>query len=150
VNDCKPGGRVTTAEGYKGTITRIDRAWAYCYVRRDDNGKVVGYLYSLLRGEGSAAPDDKIVPGTYECVSVGGTATMYLRVTGPNTYEADMSTYDGKGKPGRFHVEPSKKVVFDSGPMVGFHAHALVGPAIGLKSSEKETFYTTRCELRRR
>lgn len=149
VNECVPGTRVETAEGYKGKITRIDRAWSYCYVLRDEDRKEVGYLYSLLRPEGSAAPDDNIVPGTYECVSSGGHVTMYMRVTGANTYEAGMSTFNGTGKPGRFHVEPSKRVVFDSGPMVGFHAHALVGPAIGLKSSESGTFYTTRCELRR-
>jgi hypothetical protein len=49
---CQIGLRVTTSDGHAGTITRVDRAWSYCYVRQDDTGREVSYLYSLLSSGG--------------------------------------------------------------------------------------------------
>src|SRR6266852_3788169 len=67
-NDCAVGKRVATGDGHKGKITRVDRAWSY-YALRDDTGKEVSYLYSLLSTEdSSAAKDDgKLVTGKHTC-----------------------------------------------------------------------------------
>jgi len=45
--DCVVGKRVSTNDGRKGTITRLDQAWSYCYVRFDDNGKEVSERFSV-------------------------------------------------------------------------------------------------------
>jgi hypothetical protein len=50
--DCVVGRRVSTNDGRKGVITRLDTAWSYCYVKFDDNGKESSFLYSLLNAEG--------------------------------------------------------------------------------------------------
>jgi preprotein translocase subunit YajC len=49
--DCSVGRRVVANGGRKGTITRVDTAWSYCYVKFDDTGKEEGMLYSLLNLE---------------------------------------------------------------------------------------------------
>src|SRR5437879_10625647 len=61
--DCVVGMRVVTSDQHKGKITRVDRAWSYCYVLQDDTGKEVSYLYSLLETEGPSTnkSDDKLV-----------------------------------------------------------------------------------------
>src|SRR6266567_1912737 len=69
--DCVVGKRVVTSDGHKGKITRVDRAWSYCYVLQDDTGKEVSYLYSLLETEGSGAQKDsnsnQLIIGKYNC-----------------------------------------------------------------------------------
>jgi len=37
--DCVIGKRVSTNDGHKGTITRLDVPWSYCFVRFDDDKK---------------------------------------------------------------------------------------------------------------
>ena len=139
--DCVVGKRVSTNDGRKGTITRLDTAWSYCYVRFDDNGKEVSYLYSLLNAEGGTAKDElKLVQGVYECVT-GNSTTMEMRITGSNTYSAPGGT-------GKFHIEPRGKIIFETGPLSQFHSMLLSGGRIGLNANGG-SFYPTSCELNR-
>jgi hypothetical protein len=135
--DCVVGQRVTTKDGQKGKITRVDRAWSYCYVLQDDNGKEVGYLYSLL--ETAAPTTDKLVIGNYNCWVGGEAAASGMRLTSASTYESD-------GKKGAYHLEPSGKIVFESGPFSGFNAKLLSGQRIGMNQSGG-TFYNLTCDL---
>jgi hypothetical protein len=141
-SDCTIGKRVSTSDGHKGKITRVDRAWSYCYVLQDDTGKEVSYLYSLLSSEDSstAKDDGKLVIGKYNC-SVGDPprgAFMGLRITGPSTYDSD-------GKPGKYHLEASGKIVFESGPFSTFHAKLLSGRRVGVNLTGG-TFYNMTCD----
>src|SRR5260370_40413042 len=90
--DCVVGKRVLTSDGHKGKITRVDRAWSYCYVLQDDTGKEVSYLYSLLETEGPSADKDnngQLVIGDYNCWVGSEGAASGLKVTGRSTYESD-------------------------------------------------------------
>lgn len=137
--DCAVGKRVSTNDGRKGTITRLDRDWSYCYVRFDDNGQEASYLYSLLNAEGRAPRDDlKLAKGPYECVSSGGHSLMNISITGAGSYSAP----EGSGK---FHIEPGGKIVFESGPLSQFSSMLLSGHRIGL-NTDGGTFYPTACE----
>ena len=138
--DCVVGMRVVTSDQHKGKITRVDRAWSYCYVLQDDTGKEVGYLYSLLETEGPSdnKSDDKVVIGKYTCWVGSEGAAAGLRVTGASTYESD-------GKKGTFRLEPSGKIVFESGPFSTFHAKLLSGRRIGLNLTGG-TFYNMTCD----
>lgn len=142
VKDCVPGKRVQTSDGHKGKITRIDQAWSYCYVLQDDTGKEVSYLYSLLQTEGTVAgKGNQLVPGVYECVADGHYTFMDMRITGANTYAS-------AGANGKFHIEPSGKMVFESGPLSKYFAKVLSGGRIGLNANG-DSFYATSCELNR-
>ena len=145
---CAPGMRVTTDDGHTGAITRVDRAWSYCYVRQDDTGKEVGYLYSLLssgggggRGGSSAGGGaGALTPGVYECFADGQYTFMDMRITGPGTYSA-------AGGPGRYHIEAGGRIVFESGSLAGYRSKLLAGGRIGLSTGD--SFYATSCELNR-
>ncbi|HLJ51128.1 MAG TPA: hypothetical protein VKU01_34205 [Bryobacteraceae bacterium] len=139
--DCVVGKRVSTNDGRKGTITRLDRAWSYCYVRFDDDSKEASFLYSLLNAEdGSAKRDDlQVRQGVYECVTGTHYTTMEMRVTGTNTYSAP-------GGSGKFHIEPSGKIVFETGPLTKFSSKLLSGGRIGL-NTDGGNFYGTSCEF---
>lgn len=50
---------------------------------------------------------------------------------------------------GRFHVEPSRKIVFETGPLVKATSKLLAGPAIGL-NLDGGSFYATTCELKKK
>ncbi len=140
--DCVVNKRVVTSDGHKGKITRVDRAWSYCYVLQDDTGKEVGYLYSLLETEDSKAQkddsNDKLVIGKYNCWVGNEGAAAGFRVTGPSTYESD-------GKKGKYHLEPSGKIVFKSGPFSTFHAKVLSGRRVGLNLTGG-MFYNMTCD----
>lgn len=150
--------RVSTHDGRKGAITRLDPAWKYCYVRFDDNGKETSFLYSLLNSEsGLDAKDRKLATGVYECVgggngdrvrngapniaprgfSVAGT----MRITGPDSYSFG-------GSPGRYHVESSGKIVFETGPLNMYFSKLVSGGRIALNQTGN-SFYETTCELNR-
>src|SRR5579862_4105195 len=64
--DCAVGKRVSTNDGRKGVITRLDTAWSYCYVKFDDDGKEASFIYSLLNSEGAPANSGSLALGTYE------------------------------------------------------------------------------------
>ncbi len=141
--DCAVGKRVSTNDGRKGTITRLDQAWSYCYVRFDDDGKEASLLYSLLNSEGNPGKRDdmKLTPGVYECVTGGQYTTMVMRVTGPDAYSAP-------GGAGKYHIETSGKIVFETGPLTKFSSRLLSGGRIGL-NTDGGMFYGTSCELNR-
>ena len=141
--DCVVGKRVFTAnDGRKGTITRLDQKWSYCYVRFDDNGKEVSFLYSLLSAEGGLDPKDlKLATGVYECIANGRNSAGQMRITGPNTY-----TF-GDG-PGKYHVETSGKIVFETGPLNKAYSKLVSGGRIALNMNG-DNFYGTTCELNR-
>jgi hypothetical protein len=141
--DCVVGKRVSTNnDGRKGTITRLDPAWSYCYVRFDDNGKEVSFLYSLLNAEGGLAPKDlKLASGVYECVGNGQTAAGTMRITGPDTYSFG-------GAAGKFHVETSGAIVFETGPLNKAYSKLVSGDRIALNANG-DRFYATTCELNR-
>jgi hypothetical protein len=139
--DCVVGKRVSTNDGRKGVITRLNPAWSYCFVRFDDNGKETSFLYSLLNSEDNTATSGNLTVGTYECVTGGRSTTMLLRITGPNTYSVS-------GSSGKVHMEPSGKIVFETGPMKEFSSKLLSGGRIGLNLNGG-AFYGTSCELNR-
>jgi hypothetical protein len=140
--DCAIGKRVVTSDGHKGKITKVDRAWSYCYVLQDDTGKEVGYLYSLLSTEetGSAQKDDnsKLIVGKYNCSVGNAGAVLGLRITGPSTYESD-------GKSGKYHLESSGNIVFETGPLSTFHSKLLSGRRVGINLTGG-TFYNMTCD----
>ena len=140
--DCAVGKRVSTNDGRRGTITRLDTAWSYCYVRFDD-GKEASFLYSLLNAEGGSAKPGgpALSPGVYECIASGRASVMDMRISGSNSY----SVPDGAGK---FHIEPGGKIVFESGPLKTFHSKLLSGGRIGL-NTDGGSFYSTACEPNR-
>lgn len=144
VNDCVVGKRVKLNNGQHGKITRIDRAWSYCYVLLDDTGKELSFLYSLISDEGSGssgggkAGNDKLVVGKYNCL-VGDQASGEMRITGPSTYEAE-------GKKGTYRLDAaSGKIVFESGPFSSYHAKRLDAGRIGMNLTGG-TFYNLTCE----
>lgn len=151
VQECTPGKRVVTSDGHNGTVTRIDRAWSYCYVRQDDTGKEVSYLYSLLNSAGDRvaqagggaqpAGDNQLAPGVYECFANGHYTFMDMRVTGPGAYEA-------AGQTGKYHIESSGKIVFETGSLKPYFSKLLSGHRIGLNTNG-DSFYATTCELNR-
>jgi hypothetical protein len=146
--DCAVGKRVATNGGRTGTITRLDREWSYCYVRFDDDGKEVSYLYSLLNGIGGGGAagaarttgEMKIQPGEYECITGENASTMTLRITGSDSYLVE-------GKSGKFRLEASGRIVFETGPMREFHSRLLEHARIGL-NLDGGSYYPTACEFR--
>jgi hypothetical protein len=140
--DCVVGKRVSTNDGRKGVITRLDPKWSYCYVRFDDNGKETSLLYSLLNSQDGPATSGNVAVGTYECVTGTHITTMILRITGANSYSVS-----GSGS-GTFHMGPAGKIVFDTGPLKTFFSKLLSGGRIGL-NLDGGIFYGTSCELNR-
>ena len=156
--DCAVGKKVSTNDGRKGTITRLNPAWSYCYVRFDDNGKEASFVYSLLNAEGGLDPKDrKLATGVYECVSGGNgdpenngaprvaprgfSVSGTMRITGPDTYSFG-------GGSGKYHVESTGKIVFETGPLNTYFSKLVSGGRIALNTSGK-AFYETTCELNR-
>ena len=140
-DDCKVGMRVTDKSNKSGVITDIDKYMSLCHVRLDD-GSSNYYIFWMLRSAGaSAETNDKLVAGTYECYQGGQYTFMDMKITGPNTYSS-------AGSNGRFHVEPSHKIVFESGSLAKYHAHLLAGPSIGLNQNN-DSFWATTCELKK-
>ena len=140
--DCAVGKRVSTNDGRKGVITRLDPAWSYCFVRFDDNGKESSFLYSLLNSEGApAANNGSLALGAYECVTGEHATTMLLRITGANSYSVS-------GTAGKFHMEPTGKIVFESGPLKEFSSKLLAGGRIGLNLNGG-VYDGASCELNR-
>lgn len=141
VKECVVGKKVTNSTGRKGTITKVDLAWSYCTVRYDDNGQEESMLYSLWRAADGVGLMNVAV-GTYECVTGGGQTGMILRITAANTYSVE-------GRTGRFRMDPSGQIIFETGPMAGqFHAKLLPEGRIGL-NLDGGSFYNTSCELNR-
>jgi hypothetical protein len=139
--------RVTTSDGHAGTITRVDRAWSYCYVRQDGTGREVSYLYSLLSsggggrtggGNADGGGGGGLAAGVYECFADGHYTFMNISVTGPGSYSA-------AGGPGRYSIQGSGQIVFLSGSLQSYHGKLLNGGRIGLNTTG-DSFYATSCE----
>jgi len=140
--DCVVGKRVSTNDGRKGAITRLDPAWSYCYVRFDDNGKEVSFLYSLLNAEGGlAAKDLKLATGVYECIGSGKIVAGTMRITGSDAYSFG-------GGAGKYRVEASGKIVFETGQLNKAFSKLVSGDRIALNTNG-DNFYATTCELNR-
>jgi len=140
--DCVVGRRVSTKDGRMGTITRLDPTWSYCNVRFDD-GKESSMLFSLLNNaeSGSQSVIPKLEAGFYECVAARATPVGSMRITGPDSY-----TF-GSGA-GKYHIETSGKIVFETGPLNGAFSKMVSGGRIGLNLNG-DSFYATTCELNR-
>jgi len=139
MDECTTGRRVADRQNLAGTVMGVERG--LCRVKLDRDGKVTAYLHWMLHPEGaSAETDDKLVPGRYSCY-VGSNAAGYVIITGPGTYE-------NVGKKGGFRVEPSRKIVFTSGPLAAYNAKLLAGPKIGMNTNGSN-FYGFVCDLKK-
>lgn len=140
--ECVVGARVADSTNHTGTIVRTDGTM--CYVKRDDgSSNSYAYIFWMLHPQGqSAETDDKLIPGRYACYADGQYTFMDIRITGPNTY----STSAGSG---RFHVETSRKIVFETGSLKKFFAKLTRGPNIDL-NSDGGSFYATTCSYQKR
>jgi hypothetical protein len=143
--ECMVGKRVTDSSGKSGTVTHVEgNGGTLCTVMVDESKKEHAYIFWMLHTEGANAPaidKDKLVPGVYECFGGGHYTFMDMRILSANTYES-------AGEKGRFRVEPSGTIVFESGPLMKNHGKLLRGPAIGL-NADGGSFYATTCELNR-
>ncbi len=136
VKECVPGIAVQDRKNLTGKIVAVENG--LCRVKLDQDGKVTTYLHWMLRVAGaSAETDDQLKVGPYECY-VGSQAAGGLRITAPGSYVSD-------GKSGKFRVEPSRKIVFESGPFSEYHAKLLAGPKIGMNLNGG-TFYNMVCD----
>src|ERR1051326_5024017 len=134
--ECVVGAKVADRQNQTGKIIAVESST--CRVRLDGSGKTIPYLFWMLHSAGaSVETDDKLVVGKYDCW-VGSQAAGGKRITSPSTYESD-------GKKGTFHVEPSRKIVFESGPFSTFNAKLLAGPRIGMNMNGG-TFYNMTCD----
>ena len=121
--ECVVGSKVADRQNQTGKVIAVEPST--CRVRLDGSGKTIPYLFWMLHAAGdSVETNDKLVIGKYDCW-VGSQAAGEMRITGPSTYESD-------GKKGTFRVEPSRKIVFESGPFSTFNAKLLAGPRIGM------------------
>lgn len=138
--DCVAGRRVVDGLGRSGTVLDMHDQ-TMCKVKFDKAG-TENLIFWMLHPEGqSRETNDKLVVGVYECFASGRYTFMDMEILSANTYES-------AGKTGRFHVEPSRKIVFETGPLVGYHSKLLAGPTIGLNANG-DSFYATTCEYRK-
>ena len=134
--ECVVGSKVADHENHAGKVVSVESA--KCRVLLDSSGQTTAYLFWMLHAAGaSAETNDNLVMGKYNCW-VGSQATGGLRITGPSSYESD-------GKTGKYRVEPSRKIVFESGPFSTFTAKLLPGPKIGLNMTGG-SFYNMTCD----
>lgn len=134
--ECVPGLRVADRENLTGKVLSVDSS--KCFIQMDATGKKDTYIFWMLHAAGgSAETNDKLILGKYECW-VGSNIAGGMEITGP-------ATYSSEGKPGKFHVEASRKIVFESGPYSSYSAKLLPGPRIGLNLSGG-TFYNMTCD----
>jgi hypothetical protein len=136
VKECVVGMKVADRENLTGKVVSVESA--KCRVLLDGSGETTTYLFWMLHAAGgSAETNDKLVIGKYNCW-VGSQATGGMRITGP-------ASYDASGQAGRYHVEPSRKIVFETGPFSTYTAKLLPGPKIGM-NLDGGTFYNMTCD----
>lgn len=134
--ECAIGLKVADRENLTGKVVSVDSG--KCRVLLDGSGKTTAYLFWMLHAAGgSVETSDKLAAGKYNCY-VGSQPSGEMRITGPTTYESE-------GKAGKFRVEPSRKIVFESGPFSAFNAKLLAGPRIGLNLNGG-AFYNMTCD----
>ena len=142
VKECVPGKRVVNNMGDKGKILRISQG-TLCVVLLD-SGREQSSIFWMLRDEGaSAETNDKLVPGKYACYA--GNPNQYtfmdLKILSANSYL-------WAGQRGQFHVEPSRKIVYETGPLARYTSKLLAGPSVGL-NTDGGTFFGTHCDLQK-
>ena len=98
------------------------------------------YIFWMLRAAGvSVETDDKLVPGVYEGFAGLSYTFMDLTIEG-------AGTYDWAGSRGKYNVEqPSRRIIFTSGPLRKYTAKLPRGPSVGL-NTDGGTFYGTHCD----
>jgi hypothetical protein len=134
--ECTIGAKVADRQNRVGKIIALDGP--ECRVQLDATGEKIPYLFWMLHAAGgSALTNDKLVIGNYECW-VGTQMAAGIRITGPTSYVFD-------GRSGKFHIEPSRQIVFESGSLRGFNAKLLPGPRIGINMNGG-TFYNMACD----
>jgi hypothetical protein len=139
VKECVPGTAVQDRENLTGKV--VSAEGGMCKVKLDRDAKVTTYLFWMLRAAGaSVETDDQLSVGPYVCY-VGSQAAGSMKITAPGTYERD-------GKTGKYRVEPSRKIVFESGPFTEYHAKLLPGPKIGMNLNGGN-FYNLTCDPKR-
>jgi hypothetical protein len=136
VKECVPGVAVQDRSNLRGKVVGVVNG--LCRVKLDSEGKETSYLHWMLRAAGaSAETDDQLKVGVYLC-HVGEQAAGKLEITAPGSYVSD-------GKSGKYRVEPSRKIVFESGPFSEYHAKLLAGPKIGMNLNGSN-FYGLTCD----
>lgn len=133
--DCVTGLKVADRKNLTGQILSADAS--SCRVRLD-SGETKTYLFWMLHPAGaSAETDDQLTTGNYRCYASGAIAGQ-LRITGPSSYESN-------GKQGKYRIEPSRRIIFETGPYSEYTAKLLPGPKIGLNLNGG-TFFGTTCD----
>ena len=143
--DCVAGRKVVDRDNKTGTVVSVSRRG--CQVLLDETGRESSYLFWTLRGvDTSDTTKNKLVNGIYNCYPGSGatsnSTSMDIRIDGPDIYQ------DGKGNRGRYRLESSGQIVFESGPFREAKAELLPGPRIGLDMTGG-TSYDTTCSLKR-
>ncbi len=143
VKECVPGKRVVNNMGDKGKILRISQG-TLCVVQLD-TGKEQSSIFWMLRDEGaSAETNDQLVAGTYACYE--GVPNQYtfndLKILSANSYE-------WAGQRGKLHVEASRKIVYETGPLAKYTSKLLAGPSVGL-NTDGGTFFGTHCDFQKK
>jgi hypothetical protein len=134
--ECVVGMKVADRQNLTGKV--VSAGDSMCRVQLDSTGKTTAWLFWMLHAAGgSVETNDKLVIGKYNCW-VGGRMSAGMSITGPATYETG-------GKSGRYHIEPSRDIIFESGPYSTWHAHLLAGPKIGMNLNGG-TFYNLTCD----
>lgn len=140
--ECVVGARVTDRSNKSGKIVSVARGM--CEVALDQEGKNRSYIFWMLRSEGeSAETSDKLVNGRYKCYT---SSNGQLQYTSMDIVLVSPGVYENAGKQGKYRVEPSNKIVFESGPLTQFYGKILAGPKIGLNSNGGN-FYNTSCGI---
>ncbi|MGQ0622721.1 MAG: hypothetical protein ACT4QA_22930 [Panacagrimonas sp.] len=144
-SQCVVGVRVVDREGNIGEIVELNNGM--CKVRKDADGKTRSYMHWYLRPAGaSAQTSDKLGKGLYQCYTLAGGVTNYafidIRIDGSDEYR------DKSGKSGKYRLEDSGKIVFESGPLTEANAKLMAGPRIGL-NMDGGNFYNITCSPRK-
>jgi hypothetical protein len=140
--ECVVGMRVADSSNNTGTIVKTDGTM--CFVKRDDgSSNSYTYIFWMLHPLGkSAETDDKLIPGKYACYAGGQYTFMDVQITGPNTYSTDAGS-------GKFHVDPSRKIIFETGSLKSYASKLTRGPDIDL-STDGGKFYGTTCSYQKK
>jgi hypothetical protein len=145
---CAVGAQVTDRENRSGVITGI--ANGMCVVALTD-GQTRSYLAWMLTQGGAAAAaasTGEIAAGRYECWASGaGGAASYYTLVDIQIRSATQYA-DKAGTAGAYSYDAaSKRLTFQTGPLVGQRAEYLEAGKIGL-SSKPAGFFDMVCNLK--